>query len=139
MATIITGLSWEIGQPADTLQKDPMSDRLPSGDRTKENVFPTASRYFRSHAMLLWQKHSSKERNVTLGGFAPWLVLIGVEFINGTLRTIFLAPRVGDFQARQIGVFTGTFLILVVAYCLSDGFTQTTANPSSMLVFYGLR
>ena len=72
---------------------------------------------------------------MTLRGFALWLVLIGVEFINGTLRTIFLAPRVGDFQARQIGVFTGTFLILVVA-CLFVRWLH--ADNSKSLILVGL-
>ena len=49
---------------------------------------------------------------------AVWCVLIAVEFIQGTLRTIFLVPVVGDFRSRQIGVFTGSILILVVAYFL---------------------
>lgn len=42
-------------------------------------------------------------------------VLIGVETIHGILRTLFLAPRAGDFEARQIGVFIGSFLILAIA------------------------
>ena len=46
-----------------------------------------------------------------------WLVLIGVEFAHGILRTVFLVPVVGDFQARQIGVFSGSALILIVT-CL---------------------
>jgi len=49
---------------------------------------------------------------------AVWLVLMGVEFVHGAVRTIFLAPRVGDFLARQIGVFSGSFLIVLVAYLL---------------------
>jgi hypothetical protein len=47
-----------------------------------------------------------------------WCILIGVEFTHGTLRTIFLVPVVGDFRSRQIGVFTGSVLILAVAYVL---------------------
>jgi len=47
---------------------------------------------------------------------AVWLVLIAVEFIHGTLRIIFVVPVVGGFRARQIGVFTGSILILAVAY-----------------------
>jgi hypothetical protein len=39
-----------------------------------------------------------------------------VEFIHGTVRTLFLAPYIGDFLARQISVFTGSLLILLVAY-----------------------
>ena len=47
---------------------------------------------------------------------AIWLVIIFVESIHGVLRSILLAPLVGDFQARQISVFIGSLLILTVAY-----------------------
>lgn len=47
-----------------------------------------------------------------------WLVLIAVEFANGTLRAIFLTPILGDFRSRQIGVFIGSALILLVSYLL---------------------
>jgi len=47
-----------------------------------------------------------------------WLVLIGVEVVHGILRTIVMVPVVGDFRSRQIGVFTGSLLILAVAYVL---------------------
>ncbi len=50
--------------------------------------------------------------------FFVWLVLIAVEFVHGILRTIFLVTVVGDFRSRQIGVFTGSILILAVAYML---------------------
>ena len=49
---------------------------------------------------------------------AVWFVLIAVEFIHGTLRTIFLGLVVGDFRSRQIGVFSGSVLVLAVAYVL---------------------
>lgn len=47
---------------------------------------------------------------------AVWLIIVCVESIHGTLRTLFLAPYVGDFQSRQISIFTGSLLILLVAY-----------------------
>lgn len=53
-----------------------------------------------------------------LRALAVWLVLIAVEFVHSILRTIFLVPVVGDFHSRQIGVFTGSLLILIVAYFL---------------------
>jgi hypothetical protein len=31
---------------------------------------------------------------------AVWLVIIVVESIHGTLRELFLAPRIGDLPAR---------------------------------------
>ena len=47
---------------------------------------------------------------------AVWLVLMIAESVHGALRMMLLAPRVGDFKARQISVFTGSLLILSVAY-----------------------
>lgn len=48
-------------------------------------------------------------------GVAVWCCIIIVETLHGIARTTFLAPALGDFQARQVAVFTGSFLILVVA------------------------
>ena len=47
-----------------------------------------------------------------------WIILIAIEFIHGVLRAMFLVPVVGDFRSRQIGVFTGSVLILAVTYML---------------------
>ncbi|MEO8028669.1 MAG: hypothetical protein ABI823_19460, partial [Bryobacteraceae bacterium] len=47
---------------------------------------------------------------------AVWLILILAESIHGVLRTLLLAPRVGDFAARQIGVLTGSLLILGISW-----------------------
>lgn len=37
------------------------------------------------------------------------------EVIHGTLRNLFFAPRVGDFKARQLAVFTGSVVIQGIA------------------------
>jgi hypothetical protein len=47
---------------------------------------------------------------------AVWLSLIAAEIVHGILRAIFLAPIVGEFRSNQIGVFTGSAIILVIAY-----------------------
>jgi hypothetical protein len=54
-----------------------------------------------------------------------WVALIAAEFVHGLLRTIFLLPVVGDFRSRQIGVFTGSILILAVAYLLVPSLRTT--------------
>jgi hypothetical protein len=46
---------------------------------------------------------------------AVWLVLICAETLHGIARGIFLVPHVGEFRSNQIGVFTGSVLILVIA------------------------
>lgn len=68
-----------------------------------------------------------------LKAFVVWLVLIGLETIHGVLRTILLAPYVGDFRARQIGVFTGSLLILVVS-CLFVRWLRASTSTSLLVV-----
>ena len=48
-------------------------------------------------------------------GVAVWFCIIFVEVVHGIARTMFLAPVLGDFRARQVAVFTGSLLILLVA------------------------
>jgi hypothetical protein len=48
--------------------------------------------------------------------FAVWLLVMAVEFVRGTLRWIFLRPRLGDFRSGQIGVLTGSALFLLIVY-----------------------
>lgn len=47
--------------------------------------------------------------------FAVWILIFALEVVHGILRTMWLVPLVGDLRARQIGVLTGSLLILVVA------------------------
>jgi len=66
--------------------------------------------------------------NMTRGGvwgraLAVWLLIMLVETVHGVVRTMALAPVVGDFAGRQIGVFTGSLLILAVTY-LSIGWLR---------------
>lgn len=37
------------------------------------------------------------------------------EVMHGIVRTVWLAPQVGDFRARQIAVVSGSLLILLIA------------------------
>ncbi len=38
--------------------------------------------------------------------------------VHGIARAKFLAPKVGDFRSRQIGVFSGSILILGYSWCV---------------------
>jgi hypothetical protein len=49
---------------------------------------------------------------------AVWLVLMAAEVVHGILRGLLLVPVVGDFRARQVGVFVGSLIILVVTFLL---------------------
>jgi hypothetical protein len=49
-----------------------------------------------------------------------WLVIIVAEIVHGILRGLLLVGLVGQFHANQIGVFSGSAIILVIA-CASLG------------------
>lgn len=59
---------------------------------------------------------SINRSQVLIRGFAAWLLLIVAEIVHGILRAITLVPLVGAFRSNQIGVFTGSAIILVIAY-----------------------
>ena len=61
---------------------------------------------------------TSRSAGILGRAFAVWLVLMGVGTIHGILRTVFLAPYLGDFRARQVSVFSGSFLIMCTTYLL---------------------
>lgn len=46
---------------------------------------------------------------------AVWLLVIVAETMHGIARTLWLAPRLGDFRARQVAVFSGSAIILAIA------------------------
>ena len=45
-----------------------------------------------------------------------WLILIAAEIVHGIVRAVTLVPLVGEFRSNQIGVFSGSAIILVIAY-----------------------
>ncbi|MBK9163277.1 MAG: hypothetical protein IPM21_05090 [Acidobacteria bacterium] len=47
---------------------------------------------------------------------AVWLLMMAVETVHGILRVVLLAPQIGDLRARQIAIFTGSAIILGIAY-----------------------
>jgi hypothetical protein len=63
-----------------------------------------------------------------LRALTAWLALILLEIVNGTLRVAFLVPRIGDLRARQFGVFTGSALILFVAWMFTPWLAARTVR-----------
>jgi len=64
---------------------------------------------------------------------AVWLLIITAETVHGALRTLLLQPVVGDFHARQIGVFTGSAIVFGIAY-LTSRWLRATATRALVLV-----
>jgi hypothetical protein len=61
-------------------------------------------------------KNPTQDLTYLLRAVAVWLLIVCAESLHGVLRQMFLAPLVGDFEARQLSVFTGSLLILAIAY-----------------------
>jgi hypothetical protein len=61
--------------------------------------------------MLPLRDHATCTRAIAI-----WLVLICAEILHGIVRAVLLVPQVGEFWSNQIGVFTGSIIILVIAW-----------------------
>ena len=62
-----------------------------------------------------------------------WLCIIIVEVLHGITRTLFLAPALGDFRARQVAVFTGSLLIVIVATSFIRWMRPKGAGEAAMI------
>ncbi len=51
-----------------------------------------------------------------LRALAVWVGIVAAETLHGALRALWLAPLVGDFRARQVAVFTGSLIIVAIAW-----------------------
>ena len=56
--------------------------------------------------------------HILLKSMAVWIMLMAAESIHGTVRVLFLVPRIGELSAKQISFFTGLALILFITYLL---------------------
>jgi hypothetical protein len=54
--------------------------------------------------------------NIVLRAFLICLLIAVAEVLHGILRVRLLNRRIGDHSARQIAVFTGSGIILVIAW-----------------------
>ena len=70
-----------------------------------------------------------------LRAFAVWLLLLALETVHGVFRRFAIEPWSGDFAARQIGVFTGSVLILIVTYLFVDWIRAETVRQLWLIGF----
>jgi hypothetical protein len=69
--------------------------------------------------MLIGQKSPTEPPSkFLLRALVVWLVFITVESVLGTLRVLFLEPRMGAEPAQWTGFVTGSAALLIVAYLL---------------------
>lgn len=65
---------------------------------------------------------------IWLRALAVWLAIFAAEAAHGVARLLFLVPQVGDLPARQIGVATGSLLILLIAWLTVGWIGATTRH-----------
>jgi hypothetical protein len=65
--------------------------------------------------------------------FVVWCLILVVEVMHGIVRTLWLVPLVGDLRSRQIGVVTGSLLILGIA-CLAIRWIATQSARQRLAV-----
>ena len=58
----------------------------------------------------------SANKRILGKALAIWPVLILVKILHGILQGVVLAPRVGEFRSNQIGVFTGSAIMLALTW-----------------------
>lgn len=61
-------------------------------------------------------ERSTSSQKHYVRAFLVWLLIALAEMVHGTIRTLFLLPLIGDLRSRQIGVFTGSLLILGMSF-----------------------
>jgi len=59
-----------------------------------------------------------------------WLCIAAAETLHGILRIRLLNRRLGDHRARQVGVFTGSFLILLITWLLMPWLELRSASQA---------
>ncbi|NJR32220.1 MAG: hypothetical protein HC778_04410, partial [Chamaesiphon sp. CSU_1_12] len=52
---------------------------------------------------------------IFIRSIAIWLIFIIIESLNGTIRTLWLVPSLGDLRAHQLSFIAGSLLILTIA------------------------
>ena len=74
---------------------------------------------------------------IFLRAFSVWLIIIVAEIVHGILRAIVLVPWVGEFRSNQIGVFTGSAIILAIAYVSIRWISEAARNHRASCVAVG--
>lgn len=64
-------------------------------------------------------------------GLVAWLLIASAEVLHGAARAAWLVPVVGDLASRQIGVFTGSVIIL--AFALATSHWIGARRPQTLL------
>ncbi|MEO8018240.1 MAG: hypothetical protein ABI769_10530 [Pseudomonadota bacterium] len=62
-----------------------------------------------------------------------WMLIMLVETGHGVVREVFIAPVIGGFRARQIGVLIGCILIFIIALLTARWMNAKTPRNQLMV------
>ena len=55
------------------------------------------------------------------------------ETAHGAIREVFIAPAIGGLRARQLGVFVGALLILIIAWLMARWLNAATRRDQLLV------
>lgn len=76
-----------------------------------------------------------ERRSHLFRAFLVWLLIAAAETVHGILRSLFMVPAMGDLRARQIGVLSGSLIILTI---VCSSITWIGARGTRQLLKVGL-
>lgn len=62
--------------------------------------------------------------------FLFWIGIAILEMAHGIIRARFIAPKIGDLRSRQIGVASGSILILAYTWIVFPWLSLNTASDA---------
>jgi hypothetical protein len=75
---------------------------------------------------------------ILLKALMVWLLIAVAEVLHGIVRVRLLNRRVGDHRARQIGVFTGSVIILMISWFAVPWLRASTTGQLLGIGFFWL-
>lgn len=72
-----------------------------------------------------------KRPQIVIRSVIVWLMVIVAEIVHGILRAVLLVPLVGEFRSNQLGVFSGSVIIVVIA-CLTVRWIGATTTAGQV-------
>jgi hypothetical protein len=70
---------------------------------------------------------------LALRAFAVWLLIAAAEVVHGVLRMQWLRPLVGDLRAGQLGLLSGSLIVLAIAW-LTRRYVRATTGGRQLAV-----
>ncbi len=103
-------VKWKLAQNRSREQREKLIAALRARARPTDSAAADALQWTLDHeaskaTVKLWRR-----------AVLAWMLIILVESLHGVVREIFIAPRIGDRHARQIGVLIGCLFIFSIAW-----------------------